>query len=61
MDRRLKKAAAEARAEAARQRAAGRDKAADRLEKRADELESGRVTDQTDTVSSLIGWAFGRR
>ncbi|MFJ4637567.1 hypothetical protein ACIP69_18325 [Streptomyces hygroscopicus] len=60
MDR-LKKAAARHREEAARQRAAGHAEAADRLEERADELESGRVTDQTDTAIGLIGWALGRR
>jgi hypothetical protein len=30
------------------------------MEARADELESGRVTDVTDSVSSLISWAFRR-
>ncbi|MFE1323680.1 hypothetical protein [Streptomyces sp. NPDC058741] len=38
----------------------GKDDAAQRLEARADELESGRVTDCTDAVSSLISWAFRR-
>ncbi|MFG3254941.1 hypothetical protein [Streptomyces sp. NPDC048172] len=39
----------------------GKDDAAQRLESRADELESGRVTDVTESVSRLIGWGFGRR
>ncbi|MGW6641788.1 hypothetical protein ACWKT3_40355 [Streptomyces violaceus] len=38
----------------------GKDAAARRLEDRADELESGRVTDCTDAVSGLISWAFRR-
>ncbi|OUD04657.1 hypothetical protein [Streptomyces swartbergensis] len=39
----------------------GKDDAAQRLEDRADELESGRVTDQTDTILSAWSWARGRR
>lgn len=57
MDR-LKKAAAKNRAAANRQRATGREDAAARLEARADELESGRVTDRTDTVVALFRAAF---
>ncbi|MFJ2968539.1 hypothetical protein ACIPIC_40520 [Streptomyces collinus] len=38
----------------------GKDVAAQRLEDRAKELESGRVTDCTDAVSGLISWAFRR-
>jgi hypothetical protein len=36
----------------------GKDAAAKQMEDRADELESGRVTDCTDAVSGLISWAF---
>ncbi|MFF7561107.1 hypothetical protein ACFZB4_14120 [Streptomyces pseudovenezuelae] len=59
MDR-LKKAAAANREAAAVQRAHGREDVAQRWEARADELESGEVTDCTDAVSSLISWAFRR-
>ncbi|WP_274914324.1 hypothetical protein [Streptomyces sp. WZ-12] len=57
---RLKKAAADNREAAAVQRAHGREDTARRLEARADELESGRVTDRTDAVIGLIGWARRR-
>jgi hypothetical protein len=57
---RLTRAAAANRTEADRQRDAGRKDSADRLEDRADELDSGKVTDQTDTVSAAIKWAFLR-
>ncbi|MFE7510173.1 hypothetical protein ACFU8I_02930 [Streptomyces sp. NPDC057540] len=60
MSDRMKKQAAQNR-EAARQlRKRGKDDEAQRLEDRAAELESGRVTDVTDTVSGLISWAFRR-
>lgn len=58
---RLKRAADQNRAQAARLRENGREDTADRLEARAAELESGRVTDRTDAVSALISWGFGRR
>jgi hypothetical protein len=49
------------REQAALLREAGRTEPADRLEKRATELESGKVTDQTDNALSLVRWALGRR
>lgn len=60
MSDRMKKQAAENRKAAKELRRRGKDNQAKVLEDRADELESGRVTDVTDTVSSLIGWAFRR-
>ncbi|MCX5267529.1 hypothetical protein [Streptomyces sp. NBC_00199] len=42
-------------------RAHGREQRAKQLEERADELESGRVTDVTDQVSALISWGLRRR
>lgn len=57
---RLKKAASANRAAAQVQRDAGREKAADRLEARADALESGRVTDRTDDATALVRFAFRR-
>jgi major membrane immunogen (membrane-anchored lipoprotein) len=59
MDR-LKSQAAKNREAAKVLRGRGRDTAAEELEDRADELESGRVTDCTDAVSGLISWAFRR-
>ncbi|MFF8292581.1 hypothetical protein ACF068_25570 [Streptomyces sp. NPDC016309] len=41
-------------------RSRGKDDAAKRYEARADELESGRVTDVTDQVVGLFRWAQGR-
>ncbi|AXE87530.1 hypothetical protein [Streptomyces sp. Go-475] len=38
----------------------GKDAAAKQMEDRADELESGRVTDVTDSVVGLFRWAQGR-
>jgi hypothetical protein len=38
----------------------GKSDEAQRLEDRADELESGRVTDVTDSVIGLFRWARGR-
>jgi hypothetical protein len=38
----------------------GKDDAAKRLEDRAGQLESGRVTDQTDTILSAWSWARRR-
>ena len=58
---RLKRAAAETRAAADRNRANGHEDAAKRMEARADALESGQVPDRTDSVVSVINWAFGRR
>lgn len=60
MSDRMKTQAAKNRAAARALRDRGKDDAGKRMEDRADELESGRVTDVTDTVSSLIGWAFRR-
>lgn len=59
MDR-MKKQAEKNRQAARVVRNRGNDEQARRLEDRADELESGRVTDVTDTVSGLIAWAFRR-
>ncbi|MFD5875681.1 hypothetical protein [Streptomyces sp. NPDC060322] len=56
----MKKQAEQNRAAAKVLRSRDKNGAAKRLEDRADELESGRVTDVTDTVSSLIRWGFGR-
>ncbi|MCX4765313.1 hypothetical protein OG562_30925 [Streptomyces sp. NBC_01275] len=55
---RLKNAAASNRAAAQVQRDAGREQAADRLEARAGELESGKVVDRTDAASALVRFAF---
>jgi hypothetical protein len=41
-------------------RSRGKDTAAEQMEARADELESGRVTDVTDSVVGLFRWAQGR-
>jgi hypothetical protein len=41
-------------------RSRGMDTAAKQMEARADELESGRVTDVTDSVVGLFRWAQGR-
>ncbi|MFD8811780.1 hypothetical protein ACFV23_09900 [Streptomyces sp. NPDC059627] len=60
MDR-LKKAAADHREAAAVVRARGNKAKAQRMEDRAAELESGNVTDVTDSVSALISWGFRRR
>ncbi|MEV7389463.1 hypothetical protein [Streptomyces sp. NPDC091215] len=60
MDR-LKKAAERTRGAAALARARGREEKAQQLEARADELESGQVTDCTDVVSALISWGLRRR
>ncbi|MEU9347614.1 hypothetical protein AB0D74_41100 [Streptomyces sp. NPDC048278] len=59
MDR-LKKAAADHREAAAVVRSRGNEAKAKRMEDRADELESGRVTDATDQLSALTRWAFRR-
>ncbi|MEU0249458.1 hypothetical protein ABZ192_35085 [Streptomyces sp. NPDC006235] len=59
MDR-LKSQAAKNREAAKVLRRRGKDVAAKEMEARADELESGRVTDCTDAVSGLISWAFRR-
>jgi muconolactone delta-isomerase len=56
---RMTRQAAQNREAAKDLRAAGKDSAAERLEHRAAELESGSVTDVTDTVIGLIG-AFTR-
>ncbi|KDN77870.1 hypothetical protein DF19_02495 [Streptomyces olindensis] len=60
MSDRMKNQAAKNREAAKVLRKRGKDEAAERMEARADELESGRVTDVTDSVSSLISWAFRR-
>lgn len=46
-------------AETVRER--GNEAKAKQMEARADELESGRVTDVTEPVSRLISWGLGRR
>ncbi|MFJ6579264.1 hypothetical protein ACIQMY_25295 [Streptomyces sp. NPDC091368] len=60
MPDRMKKQAAQNREAAKQLRRRGKDDEAQRLEDRAVELESGRVTDVTDTVSGLISWGFRR-
>ena len=57
---RLKKAAADTRDAALLHRIAGNTDTADRMETRADALESGQVTDRTDDVKSLFRAAFRR-
>lgn len=59
MDR-MKAQAAKNREAAKVLRLRGKDTAAEEMETRASELESGRVTDCTDAVSDLISWAFRR-
>ncbi|MFF7226220.1 hypothetical protein ACIP4T_35950 [Streptomyces massasporeus] len=59
MDR-LKAQASKNREAAKVLRSRGRDTAAKQMETRADELESGRVTDVTDSVVGLFRWAQGR-
>ncbi|MFJ4974884.1 hypothetical protein ACIP6X_06005 [Streptomyces coeruleorubidus] len=59
MDR-LKAQASKNREAARVLRSRGKDGAAKEMEARADELESGRVTDVTDTVVGLFRWAQGR-
>ncbi|CAM5530128.1 hypothetical protein SALBM135S_00862 [Streptomyces alboniger] len=61
MSDRMKRQAADNRDAAKRLRNRGRDDAAQQLEDRADELESGRVTDVTEPVSRLLSWGLGRR
>ncbi|MET9391592.1 hypothetical protein ABZY20_14450 [Streptomyces sp. NPDC006624] len=60
MSDRMKNQAAKNRDAAKVLRHHGKDAAAKRLEDRADELESGRVTDCTDAVGGLIAWALRR-
>ncbi|MFF7042351.1 hypothetical protein [Streptomyces massasporeus] len=59
MDR-MKRQAERNREAAKALRSRGKDEAAARAEARADDLESGRVTDVTDTVIGLYRWAQGR-
>jgi hypothetical protein len=59
MDR-LKAQASKNREAAKVLRSRGKDTAAKQMEARADELESGRVIDVTDTVVGLFRWAQGR-
>jgi hypothetical protein len=59
MDR-LKAQASKNREAAKVLRSRGKDAAAKQMEDRAEELESGRVTDCTDAVSGLISWALRR-
>ncbi|MDH6610275.1 hypothetical protein M2164_005910 [Streptomyces sp. SAI-208] len=61
MSDRMKNQAAKNRVAAEGLRSRGKDAAAQRLEARADELESGRVTDVTDQVVGLFGMIRGRR
>jgi hypothetical protein len=61
MSDRMKKQAAKNREVAQGLRSQGKDDAAKRLENRAAELESGRVTDVTDQVVGLFGMIRGRR
>jgi hypothetical protein len=60
MSDRMKKAASSNREEALLHRIAGNDKAAHRLEARADALDSGKVADRTDDVIGLFRGAFRR-
>ncbi|GGU52428.1 hypothetical protein [Streptomyces lavendofoliae] len=60
MSDRMKKQAEQNRAVAKELRNRDKNDAAKRYEDRAAELESGRVTDVTDSVSRLISWGFGR-
>ncbi|MCZ4510451.1 hypothetical protein O3Q52_20105 [Streptomyces sp. ActVer] len=57
MSDRMKAQAAKNRGAAKVLRGRGKGDAAKRMEDRADELESGRVTDQTDTILSAWRWA----
>jgi hypothetical protein len=59
MDR-LKAQASKNREAAKVLRSRGKDTAAKQMEARPDELESGRVTDVTDSVVGLFRWAQGR-
>ncbi|MFF1709290.1 hypothetical protein [Streptomyces sp. NPDC058268] len=61
MSDRMKRQAADNRSAAKDLRNRGKADAAQRLEARADKLESGHVTDVTEPVSRLISWGFGRR
>lgn len=60
MGKSMKKQAAENRAAAKVLRTRGDDTSAQHLEARADELDSGRVTDVTESVSALIRWSTRR-
>jgi hypothetical protein len=60
MSDRMKKAASSNREEALLHRIAGNDTTADRLEARADALDSGKVADRTDDVIGLFRGAFRR-
>uniref|UniRef100_A0AAU1HZL3 Uncharacterized protein n=1 Tax=Streptomyces sp. NBC_00180 TaxID=2903632 RepID=A0AAU1HZL3_9ACTN len=60
MSERMKEQAEKSREAARVVRSRGNEESARRMESYADELESGRVTDVTDTVSGLISWAFRR-
>ncbi|MEU0278427.1 hypothetical protein [Streptomyces sp. NPDC006195] len=60
MSERMKRQAEANRAAARVLRNRRADDAATRMEDRAAELESGRVTDVTDQVSSLIRWGLRR-
>ncbi|EGX55132.1 hypothetical protein SZN_34472 [Streptomyces zinciresistens K42] len=57
---RLEKQAVDNRAAVRVVRERGNGARAEELEARADELESGRVTDVTDVVSGLVSWALRR-
>jgi hypothetical protein len=58
MSDRMKKAAADNREEALLHRIAGNDTTADRMEARANDLESGKVTDRTDEAIGIVRAAF---
>lgn len=58
---RMKKAAADTREAALLHRIAGNDEKADRLEARADALDSGKVADRTDDVIGLFRAGLRRR
>lgn len=61
MSDRMKKQAEKAREAAKTVRNRGNEGKARRMEDYADDLESGRVTDVTDSVARLISWGLGRR
>lgn len=61
MSDRMKKHAEKTREAAKTVRDRGNESKAKQMEARADELESGRVTDVTDSVVRLVSWGLRRR
>ena len=60
MTDRMKQAATDTREAALLHRIAGNDTTADRMDARADALDSGKVTDRTDDAIALVKTAFRR-